>query len=57
MKFTKDSMQDYLLYDTPYKYNDVLTIHPITMANILSFNKYQSIYDSQKCNFYRKEIY
>lgn len=39
MEFTKDSMQDYLLYDTPYKYNDVLTIYPITMANILSFNK------------------
>lgn len=48
MEFTKDSMQDYLLYDTPYKYNDVLTIYPITMANILSFNKYQKAFMIRK---------
>lgn len=48
MEFTKENMKEYLLFDTPYKYNDVITLYPIKMENILTFNKYQQAFTMRK---------
>ena len=48
MELTKQGLKNYLLFDTPIRYNKNLTLYPLKMMNILDFNQYQYAFTIRK---------
>lgn len=40
VRITKETLREHLLYDSPVRYTDNITIHPAKMKDIISFNKF-----------------
>lgn len=55
--FDKDALYPFLIYSNPIKYNDHITLFPVTMNHILEFNIYsQSIIVRKNSRFPDKKI-
>lgn len=57
MKLTKEALYPILLYSAPFKYNEQITLTPVSMQHIIQFNAYaQSIMVRKDSRFPDKKI-
>lgn len=57
MVIHKDTLYPFLLYSRPFKYNEQITLHPVTMEHVLEFNLYsQAITVRKNSRFSNKQI-
>lgn len=48
VEYNKSTLKEYLLFDTPFQYNESITLYPIKMENILVFNQCQQAFMIRK---------
>lgn len=57
MEINKDTFRQNLIFDTPIKYDDHITLYPVKMGNFLEFQMFQNAITVRKDSiFQRKEV-
>lgn len=55
MEINKDTLYEYLLFNTPFKYNDNITLYPVKVKDILDFQKYKSTITIRKDSIFTEK--
>lgn len=55
--FNEETLKEYLLFDTPFPYNESITLHPVLVKDIYSFNQCQQAFTIRKDAIIREKKY
>lgn len=55
MEITKQILTPYLIFNEPYKYNEFVSLHPIRMKDILSFQRCQCAFTLRKDSIFQEK--